>query len=72
LVARGGDYDSLENNRNGRLHRELPSVQALLGQDPETGILCCADATVRHRRQSGAVLESLGFRHPERCVLSVV
>ena len=60
-----GDDDTLENNWNGKLHRALPSIQALLGQDPETGILCYADATVRHRRQSDAVLEFLDFRHPD-------
>ena len=57
--------DTLENNWNGKLGKALPSIQALIAQDPDSGILCYADATVRHRRQSDAVLEFLDFRHPD-------
>ncbi len=56
-----GEADSLENNWSGKRGKALASVLALLVQDPDTGIICYGDMTLRHANQDDAVLEFLDF-----------
>jgi transposase len=56
-----GDCDSLENNWSGKRNRSLSSMLAVLAQDPDTGIICYGDSTVRHDGQSACVIEFLDF-----------
>jgi transposase len=56
-----GDGDPLENNWSGKRSKALISIQAALAQDPDTGILCYGDATIKHDNQDDVVLEFLDF-----------
>jgi hypothetical protein len=56
-----GDSDPFENNWSGKRNKALASIQAVLAQDPETGILCYGDTTIRHDNQNDVVLEFLDF-----------
>jgi hypothetical protein len=56
-----GDDDALENNWSGKRGKALASMLALLVQDPDTGIICYGDVTLRHPDQNEAVLEFLDF-----------
>jgi hypothetical protein len=56
-----GDEDPYENNWSGKYSKALISIQAALAQDPDTGILCYGDTTVRHNNQDNVVLEFLDF-----------
>lgn len=56
-----GDDDPFENNWSGKRNKALASIQAVLAQDPETGILCYGDTTVRHDNQNEVILEFLDF-----------
>ena len=56
-----GDDDALENNWSGKRNKALASIQAVLAQDPENGILCYGDTTIRHDSQADVVLEFLDF-----------
>jgi hypothetical protein len=47
-----GDGDNLENNWSGKRNKSLASMLAVLAQDPDTGIICYGDSTVRHDNQS--------------------
>jgi transposase len=58
-----GDTDPFENNWSGKRNKALASIQAVLAQDPETGILCYGDTTVRHDNESDVILEFLDFYH---------
>jgi hypothetical protein len=58
-----GDDDPFENNWSGKRGKALASIQAVLAHDPESGLLCYGDTTVRHRRQDDVVLEFLDFYH---------
>ena len=59
-----GDGDNLENNWSGKRGKALASMLAILAQDPQNGIICYGDTTVRHSSESGAVLEFLDFHAP--------
>jgi transposase len=61
-----GDDDPFENNWSGKRGRALASIQAVLAQDPESGLLCYGDTTVRHDRQDNVVLEFMDFYHSEK------
>jgi transposase len=61
-----GDGDPFENNWSGKRGKAMVSIQALLAQDPENGIICYGDTTVRHDRQDNAVLEFLDFYHSNK------
>jgi hypothetical protein len=61
-----GDGDPFENNWSGKRGKALASIQALLAQDPESGIICYGDTTVRHDKQDAVVLEFLDFYHPDK------
>ncbi len=56
-----GDADALENNWSGKRGKALASMLALLVQDPDTGIICYGDMTLRHADQDEAILEFLDF-----------
>ena len=56
-----GDDAHLENNWSGTRHQALASILAVLGQDPDTGIVTYGDTTVRHRHKNAVVLEFLDF-----------
>ena len=58
-----GDDDHLENNWSGKRNKALPSIQAVLAQDPESGLLCYGDTTIRHKNEAAVVLEFLDFHH---------
>ena len=58
-----GDADPFENNWSGKRNKALASIQAVLAQDPETGILCYGDTTIRHENQNNVILEFLDFYH---------
>lgn len=56
-----GDDTPFENNWSGKRRQALTSMLAVLAQDPESGIICYGDTTIRHDRQDGVVLEFLDF-----------
>ena len=56
-----GDDEALENNWSGKRGKALASIQAALAQDPDTGIICYGDTTVRHNTQDETVLTFLDF-----------
>ena len=61
-----GDDDPFENNWSGKRNKALASMQAVLAQDPESGLICYGDTTVRHDRQDEVVLEFLDFHHSDK------
>ena len=56
-----GDEGPFENNWSGKRSKALASIQAALAQDPDSGILCYGDTTVKHDNQDNVVLEFLDF-----------
>ncbi|EKE06172.1 MAG: putative orf [uncultured bacterium] len=56
-----GDEDPFENNWSGKRNKALASMLALIAQDPDSGIICYGDTTIRHDNQSEAILEFLDF-----------
>jgi len=58
-----GDEDPFENNWSGKRSKALASIQAVLAQDPDSGILCYGDTTVKHDGQSDVILEFMDFYH---------
>jgi len=60
-----GDDEPFENNWSGKRAKALASIQAAIAQDPQSGILCYGDTTVRHRNQDDVVLEFLDFYHSD-------
>jgi len=56
-----GDEEPFENNWSGKRSKALISIQAALAQDPDSGILCYGDATVKHDNQNDVVLEFMDF-----------
>jgi hypothetical protein len=58
-----GDDEPFENNWSGKRGKALASIQAVLAQDPESGILCYGDTTIRHDNQNDVILEFLDFYH---------
>ena len=56
-----GDGAPFENNWSGKRSKALLSIQAALAQDPDTGILCYGDTTVKHDNQDNVILEFLDF-----------
>jgi hypothetical protein len=61
-----GDDGPFENNWSGKRGKALASIQAVLAQDPENGILCYGDTTVRHKGQDDVVLEFLDFYRSDK------
>jgi transposase len=58
-----GNEDPFENNWSGKRSKALISIQAALVQDPDTGILCYGDTTVKHDNQNDVILEFMDFYH---------
>jgi transposase len=58
-----GDDDPFENNWSGKRTKALASIQAVLAQDPDSGLLCYGDTTIRHDNESDVILEFLDFYH---------
>lgn len=56
-----GDGDALENNWSGKRNKSMASMLAILAQDPDTGIICYGDTTVRHSTQNDCIMEFLDF-----------
>ena len=56
-----GDDSHLENNWSGKRNKSLSSILAVLGHDPDSGIITYGDSTVRHSSESDTVLEFLDF-----------
>jgi hypothetical protein len=56
-----GDASHLENNWSGTRHRGLPSILAVLAQEPDSGIITYSDTSIRHCNKSKVVLEFLDF-----------
>ena len=65
-----GDDDPFENNWSGKRTKALASLQAVLAQDPDSGLLCYGDTTIRHKNESDVVLEFLDFYHKDPKVSS--
>ena len=61
-----GDDDFFENNWSGKRGKAMASIQALLAQDPENGIICYGDTTIRNGRQDEEILEFLDFYHSNK------
>ena len=56
-----GDESPFENNWSGKRSKALISIQAALAQDPDSGVLCYGDTTVKHDNQDDVILEFLDF-----------
>jgi hypothetical protein len=56
-----GGSDHLENNWSGKRGKALPSMLAVLAQDPESGIIDYGDCKTLHGNESAVVLEYLDF-----------
>ena len=56
-----GDTDTFERNWSGKRNKALESIEAALAHDPESGIICYGDTTVKHDNQNEVVLEFLDF-----------
>jgi hypothetical protein len=65
-----GDDDPFENNWSGKRTKALASIQAVLAQDPDSGLLCYGDTTIRHDNESDVILEFLDFYHNDPNVSS--
>ena len=61
-----GDNDPFENNWSGKRNKALASIQAVLAQDPENGLLCYGDTTIRRNNQNDVILEFLDFYHSDK------
>ena len=62
-----GDAAHLEGNWSGARNKSLTSILAVLGQDPDSGLITYGDTTVRHASQNKVVLEFVDFyqAHPD-------
>ena len=56
-----GDATHLEGNWSGARNKSLTSILAVLGQDPDSGLITYGDTTVRHASQNKVVLEFVDF-----------
>ena len=56
-----GDDSHLENNWSGKRNKGIASILAVIGQDPDSGIITYGDINIRHDNESGVVLEFLDF-----------
>jgi len=65
-----GEDDPFENNWSGKRTKALASLLAVLAQDPDSGLLCYSDTTIRHKNESDVILEFLDFYHNDPKVSS--
>jgi predicted DNA-binding protein YlxM (UPF0122 family) len=56
-----GDESPFENNWSGKRSKALPSILAVLANDPQSGIVCYGDTTVKHENSSKVIIEFLDF-----------
>ncbi len=56
-----GDDSHLENNWAGTRNKALPSILAVIAQDPDTGVITYGDTTVRHNNKDDVAVEFLDF-----------
>ena len=56
-----GDDSHLENNWSGKRNKALASMLAVIGQDPDSGIIDYSDMGIRHAEEADVVLEFLDF-----------
>ena len=56
-----GNDDHLENNWSGKRNKALPSMLAVLAQDPESGIIDYGHCDVMHNNEPEVILEYLDF-----------
>ena len=56
-----GGNDQFENNWAGKRNKALASMLAVLAHDPDTGIIDYGRTDVKHKNESGTVLEFLDF-----------
>lgn len=56
-----GENDHLENNWSGKRTKALPSMLAVLAQDPDSGIIDYGNTNVMHKNESAVILEFLDF-----------
>jgi transposase len=60
-----GDDDHLENNWSGKRGKALASILAVIAQEPDSGIICYGDTTVKHKNKNTSIIEFLDFYHME-------
>ena len=56
-----GNDDQFENNWAGKRNKALASMLAVLAHDPDTGLIDYGRTDVKHKNESGIVLEFLDF-----------
>ena len=56
-----GENDQFENNWAGKRNKALASMLAVLAHDPDTGIIDYGRTDIKHKNESGTVLEFLDF-----------
>ena len=56
-----GNDDQFENNWAGKRNKALASMLAVLAHDPDTGIIDYGRTDIKHKNESGTVLEFLDF-----------
>lgn len=56
-----GEGDHLENNWSGKRRQSLPSMLAILAQDPDSGLIDYGDTDVLHKNHDAVVLTFLDF-----------
>jgi hypothetical protein len=56
-----GSEESFENNWSGKRSKALPSLSAAIAHDPQTGIVCYGDTTVKHANSNEVVIQFLDF-----------
>jgi hypothetical protein len=56
-----GDETPFENNWSGKRSKALPSIAAVLAHDPQSGIICYGDTTIKHENSDEVVMEFLDF-----------
>jgi len=56
-----GEDSHLENNWSGKRNKALPSILAVIAQDPDSGIIDYTDTNIRHDREPQVVFEVLDF-----------
>jgi hypothetical protein len=60
-----GDDSHLENNWSATRHTGLASLLAVIGQDPDSGLITYGDTNVRHDTEADVALEFLDFSRKE-------
>jgi transposase len=56
-----GSEESFENNWSGKRSKALPSILAAICHDPQSGIICYGDTTIKHENSNQVILQFLDF-----------